>query len=74
MPKSHGTRAHDPKLVKQFYGPNDPEDFARLDAALKTVQKSANAFQFADSLLDSSDTNVRFFGALTFVVKINKDW
>lgn len=28
----------------------------------------------ADQLLASSDANVRYFGALTFTVKINSDW
>ena len=72
--KESRVRANDLKLVKRFYGPNEPYDFARIDAALKTAQKSAGAFHLADVLLTSSDPNVRFFGALTFMVKINKDW
>lgn len=38
------------------------------------MQRSQQGWQVADALLQSEDTNVRFFGALTFTIKINQDW
>lgn len=41
---------------------------------MQSLQRSQQGWQFADALLQSQDANVRFFGALTFTIKINQDW
>lgn len=61
-------------LIQRFYGLNTPQGYTQIDTCLKSVQKSHSAFALADQLLNSSDANVRFFGALTFTVKIKRDW
>lgn len=61
------------QLVKRLYTPGHPRTIAQLDDQLKLLQHSAEGWQLADALLGSSDVNVRFFGALTFQVKLNND-
>lgn len=46
---------------------------AKIQETLQRLQKSAEGWQLASSLLDSSDEKVKFFGALTFTVKLNSD-
>ena len=60
--------------MQRFYQPASPTEYSRLDRALKRMQKSSDGFQFADAMMKSKDANVRFFGCLTFTVKINCDW
>ena len=62
------------QLVQRLYQPASPQEYARLDECLKRLQKSDEGFQLADALLKSQNVNVRFFGALTFTIKINRDW
>ena len=45
----------------------------QIDDQLKRLQLSSEGWQLADTLLGSEDANVRFFGALTFQVKLNND-
>jgi hypothetical protein len=41
---------------------------------LQRLQRSPEGWQLADALLSSEEERVRFFGALTFTVKLNADW
>lgn len=61
------------QLVKRLYQPGPPLVISQIDSQLKQVQLSREGWQVADSLLGSDDPNVRFFGALTFTVKLNND-
>ncbi|KAF2172762.1 hypothetical protein M409DRAFT_16727 [Zasmidium cellare ATCC 36951] len=61
------------QLVKRLYAPGNPRTIAQVDDQLKLLQHSPEGWQLADALLGSSDVNVRFFGALTFQVKLNND-
>lgn len=62
------------QLVQKLYQPGSPQDIARIQDALQKLQRSQQGWQFADALLRSQDQKVRFFGALTFTIKINQDW
>lgn len=61
------------QLVLRFYSPNNPKVIAEIDDHLKAIQRSHEGWQIADALLGSQDRQVRFFGALTFQVKLNND-
>ncbi|KAF6223554.1 hypothetical protein HO133_000397 [Letharia lupina] len=62
------------KLVQKLYQPGSPQEISRIQNALQKLQRSQQGWQFADALLQSQDEKVRFFGALTFTIKINQDW
>ena len=61
------------QLVQQFYRPGQPQEVKKIGDHLQTLQFSERGWQLADVLLQSEDRNVRFFGALTFTVKIKHD-
>jgi hypothetical protein len=61
------------RLVRVLYSPGDPKEIAQADAALRVIQRCPQGWELADALLNSSDENLRFFGALTFTIKINTD-
>ncbi|KAK7934986.1 hypothetical protein PG985_000481 [Apiospora marii] len=60
-------------LVESLYQPNSPAVVSRIQESLQRLQKSSDGWQIADALLSRSSDNVKFFGALTFVVKLNTD-
>lgn len=60
-------------LVKRLYQPGDPATISHIEKSLQQLQRSPQAWQIADALLGSTDVNVRFFGALTFTVKLTSD-
>ncbi|RDH29475.1 importin 13 [Aspergillus welwitschiae] len=64
-------------LVSQLYDPGNTGNPAKIKAIqehLQSLQKSPQAWLIANQLLSESSTDLRFFGALTFTVKINHDW
>lgn len=61
------------QLVKRLYQPGNPQVITSIQGQLQTLQRSNDGWQLADALLDYEDVNVRFFGALTFTVKLNND-
>lgn len=73
-PESNGstTLTDHERLVNALYKPG--ADVPRINAVLTRYQRSQQGWQFADQLLQSQDDKVRFFGALTFTIKINTDW
>jgi hypothetical protein len=60
-------------LVKTMYDPGSAKKIPEIDATLRVLQRSPQGWEMGDVLLNSSDENVRFFGALTFTVKVNAD-
>ncbi|KAL9640903.1 MAG: hypothetical protein Q9204_000523 [Flavoplaca sp. TL-2023a] len=62
------------KLVLQLYQPASPYEVSQTERSLQELQRANSGWHMADALLASEDTSVRFFGALTFTVKINCDW
>lgn len=61
------------QLVKRLYQPGNPQVITSIQDQLQTLQRSSDGWQLADALLGYEDVNVRFFGALTFTVKLNND-
>ncbi|KAL8836862.1 MAG: hypothetical protein Q9170_002753 [Blastenia crenularia] len=62
------------KLVQQLYSPGARQHVSQIQDTLQRLQRADNGWQLADTLFHSEDEKVRFFGALTFTVKINSDW
>ncbi|KAH8702371.1 putative importin 13 [Talaromyces proteolyticus] len=63
-------------LVSQLYNPSGttPEQLKFIQERLQEIQRLPQGWQVAEGLLDHPDSNTRFFGALTFIVKINQSW
>lgn len=61
------------ELVKRLYQPGDPILISSIQDQLQQLQRSDDGWQLADALLASDDANVRFFGVLTFIVKLKND-
>ncbi|KAF2731242.1 ARM repeat-containing protein [Polyplosphaeria fusca] len=60
-------------LVKTLYDPGQAKKVSETEATLRILQRSAHGWDIADALLNNPDENVRFFGALTFTIKLNAD-
>lgn len=61
-------------LIRHLYsGAARPDEIQAIQAKLQERQHELDGWQLANALLGSHDANVRFFGALTFVVKINQE-
>ncbi|KAL9601742.1 MAG: hypothetical protein Q9219_002353 [cf. Caloplaca sp. 3 TL-2023] len=60
-------------LIQQLYS-LPPHRISDIQNSLQQLQRSEQGWQLADALLQSQDEKVRFFGALTFTIKINCDW
>ncbi|KAI9689605.1 MAG: hypothetical protein M1822_010257 [Bathelium mastoideum] len=59
--------------IHRLYQPGSrPDEIEQIQNTLQTVQRSPEGWQLADALLDEMDTNLRFFGALTYMVKIKQ--
>ena len=61
-------------LIKALYEPSNGHLVPVIQSKLQSLQKSPEGWQLADALLNSDDDKVKFFGALTFTVKLNSDW
>ncbi|KAL4916815.1 armadillo-type protein [Aspergillus aurantiobrunneus] len=64
-------------LVSQLYDPantGNPTKIKVIQEHLQNIQKGPHAWLIANSLLEDESTDLRFFGALTFTVKVNHDW
>lgn len=61
------------QLVLQLYQPGASEKVGKTQEALQNLQRSPEGWQLANSLLGNEAESVRFFGALTFIVKLNTD-
>ena len=66
-------RSYHTQLVKRLYEPGSSNLVSQIDEQLKLLQLSPDGWQLADALLGSQEANVRFFGALTFQVKLNNE-
>lgn len=65
------------QLVSQLYDPanaGNPTKINFIQEHLQALQKGPHAWLIANDLLGSDNPGLRFFGALTFTVKINHDW
>ncbi|KAG0648341.1 Karyopherin [Hyphodiscus hymeniophilus] len=60
-------------LVIQLYLPGAPDKVVKTQETLQKLQRSPQGWQLANSLLENKVESVRFFGALTYIVKLNTD-
>jgi hypothetical protein len=60
-------------LILSLYQPNSPEVISRTQATLSQLQGTPQAWQIAQLLLARPDEKVKFFGALTIIVKLNTE-
>ncbi|ORY16085.1 armadillo-type protein [Clohesyomyces aquaticus] len=60
-------------LVNSLYGPGKAQRLPETEATLRVLQRSPQGWDIADALMNSSVEQVRFFGALTFTIKLNHD-
>lgn len=61
------------QLIQALYSPNPPETIAAIQEVLQRLQKSEQGWQLAQSLISHPDNNIKFFAALTLIVKLNKE-
>ena len=61
------------QLVKQLYKPGPATQVKGINDQLLQLQHSQDGWRIADELMASDDMNVRFFAALTFMIKLNND-
>lgn len=60
------------QLVEYIFSPSpNPAVLQQAQDELRTVQKSANGWSFAQELLNSPNPNAQFLGAQTFLVQLN---
>ncbi|KAH6661262.1 armadillo-type protein [Truncatella angustata] len=60
-------------LVNRLYEQNSSSAISQIQEVLQRLQKSPEGWQVAEGLLARHADNVRFFGALTFIVKLNTE-
>ncbi|SPN98302.1 uncharacterized protein DNG_01356 [Cephalotrichum gorgonifer] len=60
-------------LILRLYDPVSPAVVASIQEVLQRLQKSPQAWILARELLSRPSEKVRFFGALTLMVKLNTD-
>jgi hypothetical protein len=60
-------------MILFLYQPNPPHIIAQTQAALSRLQGSQQAWELAQHLLTRPDEKVKFFGALTIIVKLNTE-
>ena len=56
-----------------MYQPGSPETIVKTQETLHKLQRSPGGWQLANSLSNHENQQVRFFAALTFIVKLNTD-
>jgi hypothetical protein len=61
------------RLHNIMHTPGNPKGVAEAENRLRLIQRSPQGWELADALLSRSDDNLRFFGALTFTIKLNND-
>jgi hypothetical protein len=53
--------------------PGSPAEIHELDSRIRAAQRSERGWEIANYLLGCASSQVRYFGALTFQIKINSD-
>lgn len=61
------------QLVLALYSPASPEVIARTQDVLQRLQRSPAGWQFAHGMLERDNDQVKFFGALTIIIKLNTE-
>ncbi|KAK1979492.1 armadillo-type protein [Colletotrichum cereale] len=60
-------------MVLALYQPASPETIARIQDTLHRMQRAPSGWWIARDLLGHADDKVKFFGALTLIVKLNTE-
>ena len=61
------------QLILSLYQANPPEVISKAQATLAWFQGSPQAWPMIHQLLERPDDKVKFFGALTVIIKLNKE-
>ncbi|KAG9921436.1 ARM repeat-containing protein, partial [Aureobasidium melanogenum] len=61
------------ELVRRLNDPRYAADASQISRQLQDIQLSDQGWAAADAMLDHADTNIKFYGALTLQIKLNKD-
>lgn len=61
------------QLILSFYDANHPGSINTAQSLLADFQSSSQAWTIASGLLNRPDEKVKFFGALTIIVKLNRE-
>ncbi|KAI9314640.1 armadillo-type protein [Dichotomocladium elegans] len=65
---------HVQQLIEGLYSASGPDVAKGIQEQLQAIQRQQQAWELASQLLSSSSDQCRFFGALTFQIKIARDW
>jgi uncharacterized membrane protein len=60
-------------LIRALYQPNPPETISKIQDVLQRLQRSPEGWQLAQSLISHREDNIRFYAALTLIIKLNRD-
>jgi hypothetical protein len=60
-------------LIRALYQPNPPETVSKIQEVLHRLQRSPEGWQLAQSLIRHDEDNIRFYAALTLIIKLNRD-
>ncbi|KAK4238590.1 hypothetical protein C8A03DRAFT_33405 [Achaetomium macrosporum] len=60
-------------LIRALYQPNPPETISKIQDVLHRLQRSPEGWQLAQSLIAHREDNIRFYAALTLIIKLNRD-
>ena len=61
------------ELVRALTNPHNTEQIHGVSEELQQIQSSSEGWRVAETLLNDGDASVRFYGALTFQIKLNKE-
>lgn len=61
------------ELVRRLNDPRYAAGASQISRQLQEIQLSDQGWAAADAMLDHADTNIKFYGALTLQIKLNKD-
>jgi hypothetical protein len=61
------------QLIRALYQPNPPETISKIQEVLHRLQRSPEGWQLAQSLIAHREDEIRFYAALTVIIKLNRD-
>jgi hypothetical protein len=65
------------QLIKQLHDTSDPpspSDVREIERRIQSLQREYSGWSVGVDLLANESPLVRFYGALTLIIKINADW
>lgn len=60
-------------LAQSINNPKDASKIQQFSQELQSIQLSQDGWAIADAMLSENDSNLKFIGALTFQIKLNKE-